>query len=185
MRVSFLILFISLNFISKLTTAQASSSTDFSFEIQLLTETTVDDYEFYLVSYSNGINHYSNCFISTDTISGNAVISGHISYIVGGDNLELIIAKKGKLEAEKYHQRFETRKNYFLRISQIGRIKHEVSTIHLNENKPIIETDGEFINKEYVIHTNYFDGPTTEYQQMHLAHLLTMEKWLIVPIKND
>lgn len=182
MHIYFFVLSISLSLFPSHLLSQASSSTDFSFEIQLPEETSVDDYEFFLLSTDNGFNHYTTCFVSTDTLSDRVILSGHLSYIVGGDNIDLVITRKEVLESEKYRQRFEARKNYYLHIVRVAWVKDHIQVISLDEKRPILEIAGEFVNKEYVVHTSYFEGPETLNQQQQFAYLF-FEQWLKVPVK--
>jgi hypothetical protein len=162
------------------TYAQASGSTEFELEIQLLESTTIQNYELYVLEHHQGVNYYSSCSYTADSLNNRILISGSLNYIVGADILELILVKESSKKSTTYSSGFETREHFIIHIERLDKVIDEINFITLNKAEPFLDITAEFIDKKLKILTNAYAFPATEDQKNYFQSLF-MREWMKVP----
>ncbi len=138
--------------------SQASSSTEFEFEIKLPDVSNNCEYEFYSLDYA-GVNTLSRCKYRIDAMKKSVNISGHLDYIVGADVLTLIIAQKttkAKVSKDSI-EKTEVLKHYVVNIGNVRSVSGEVKSIGLKIKSPFIEIGEKFVENKFKIYTNYYE----------------------------
>lgn len=158
--------------------AQASGSTDFSVEIELLAGTTVDDYEFYIAEMS-GINSIVYCSFKVDSLKNSVHISGHLSYIVNADILELVIEHKSSAKYIKQKQYYASKTHFFVTLYELYHTKSQLNTIHLNSQRPYYKLTGEFIESKFEIRESY--DPYSNDDEQHIYNSIINQNWIQIP----